>query len=80
MFLFGILFNFLFLLVRYHLGTIAFGALLLAIIKYIRLLLEYVDEKLKRKTNPVVDFILKYDRASVVMSLPACSNLQCFPF
>ena len=47
-------------LVRYHLGTIAFGSLILATVRFIRYFLEYIDQKLKKKTNPIVDFILKY--------------------
>ncbi|OQS02050.1 choline transporter, partial [Thraustotheca clavata] len=32
---------------RYHLGTIAFGSLIIAIIQFARLVLEYIDQKLK---------------------------------
>ena len=32
---------------RYHTGTLAFGSLILAIIQIIRVLLEYLDHKLK---------------------------------
>lgn len=34
---------------RYHTGSLAFGSLILAIIQIIRVLLEYVDHKLKGK-------------------------------
>jgi len=46
----------------YHLGTLAFGSLLIAILKMIRLGLEYVDRKLKEagaKENRVAIFIMK---------------------
>ena len=33
--------------VRYHLGTLAFGSLIIAIIRFIRLCIEYVEAKLK---------------------------------
>ena len=39
-------------------GTIAFGALIIAIIQMIRIVLEYLDQKLKGKENKVVKFIL----------------------
>jgi len=41
---------------RYHLGTLAFGSLLIAIIRMIRVMIEYIEEKLKEyhQDNPVV--------------------------
>ncbi|XP_038045562.1 choline transporter-like protein 2 [Patiria miniata] len=46
--------------IRYHLGSIAFGSLIIAIIKIIRVLLEYAEVQLKKgKDNKVVSFILK---------------------
>eukprot|EP00057_Strongylocentrotus_purpuratus_P015284 XP_011669758.1 PREDICTED: choline transporter-like protein 2 [Strongylocentrotus purpuratus] len=46
--------------IRYHLGSIAFGSLIIAIIQIIRVLLEYVEQKLKGKTdNAVVKYIIK---------------------
>ena len=41
---------------RYHLGTLAFGSLLIAIIRLIRVMIEYIEEKLKEyhQDNPVV--------------------------
>lgn len=41
---------------RYHLGTIAFGSLIISIIKFIRYFLEYADQKLKQysQDNPLV--------------------------
>jgi choline transporter-like protein 2/4/5 len=34
--------------IRYHLGTIAFGSLLIAIVQFIRFILEYIDSQSKR--------------------------------
>ena len=47
-------------LLRYHTGTLAFGSLIIAIIKMIRLMLQYVQDKLEEKgaDNPVVKVIL----------------------
>ena len=41
---------------RYHTGTLAFGSLIIAIIKMIRLMLQYIQDKLEEKgaDNPVV--------------------------
>ncbi|XP_041368219.1 choline transporter-like protein 2 isoform X3 [Gigantopelta aegis] len=44
---------------RYHLGTLAFGSLIIAIVQLIRLMLEYVDQKLKGSENPVAKFFIK---------------------
>ncbi|KAL5013102.1 hypothetical protein ScPMuIL_011653 [Solemya velum] len=44
---------------RYHLGTLAFGSLIIAIVQLVRVLLEYVDHKLKATENPVGKFFLK---------------------
>ncbi|XP_039745321.1 choline transporter-like 2 isoform X2 [Pararge aegeria] len=38
---------------RYHLGTVAFGALIIAIVKVIRVILEYIDHKVKKYDNPI---------------------------
>jgi solute carrier family 44 (choline transporter-like protein), member 2/4/5 len=43
---------------RYHLGTIAFGSLLLAICKIIRVLIEYIETKAKMYDNIVTRFII----------------------
>ena len=42
--------------VRYHLGTLAFGSLVLSIVRMIRVMIEYVEDKLKKygEDNPVV--------------------------
>ncbi|XP_074655894.1 choline transporter-like protein 2 isoform X3 [Tubulanus polymorphus] len=45
--------------IRYHLGSIAFGSLIIAIIQLIRAMLEYLDHKLKGSENPVAKFFLK---------------------
>lgn len=42
----------------YHLGTIAFGSLILAICRLIRLILEYIDRKLKKYDSSVTRAIL----------------------
>ncbi|EDV94450.1 choline transporter-like 2 [Drosophila grimshawi] len=42
----------------YHLGTLAFGSLILAICRMIRLVLEYIDRKLKKYDNVVTRAIL----------------------
>ncbi|KAK7940164.1 hypothetical protein WMY93_003490 [Mugilogobius chulae] len=43
---------------RYHTGTLAFGSLILSIIQIIRVLLEYLDHKLKGAQNKFVKFLL----------------------
>ncbi|KAJ8039264.1 Choline transporter-like protein 2 [Holothuria leucospilota] len=46
--------------VRYHLGSIAFGAAIIAIIQLIRIFLEYLEVQLnKGKENAVVKFVLR---------------------
>ncbi|KAG4077520.1 hypothetical protein HA402_002947 [Bradysia odoriphaga] len=44
--------------VRYHLGTLAFGSLIVAICRMIRVGLEYLDHKLKKYDNAFVKAIL----------------------
>ncbi|XP_021707993.1 CTL-like protein 2 isoform X3 [Aedes aegypti] len=44
--------------VRYHMGTLAFGSLIIAICKIIRACLEYVDHKLRKYDNGVVKAVL----------------------
>ncbi|XP_059157346.1 choline transporter-like protein 2 isoform X2 [Physella acuta] len=44
---------------RYHMGSLAFGSLIVAIIQLIRALLEYVNRKLKGSENRVAIFVLK---------------------
>lgn len=43
---------------RYHLGTLAFGSLIIAICRIIRVMLEYIDRKLKKYDNEVTKAIL----------------------
>ncbi|KAM9784405.1 choline transporter-like protein 2 isoform X1 [Syngnathus typhle] len=43
---------------RYHTGTLAFGSLILSIIQIIRVLLEYLDHKLKGAHNKFTRFLL----------------------
>ncbi|XP_076609163.1 choline transporter-like protein 2 isoform X2 [Chaetodon auriga] len=43
---------------RYHTGTLAFGSLILSIIQIIRVLLEYLDHKLKGAHNKCTKFLL----------------------
>lgn len=44
--------------VRYHLGTVAFGSLIIAIVRVIRVILEYIDHKLKKFDNPFTKCIM----------------------
>ena len=46
----------LYRVVRYHLGTLAFGSLLLAIVSMLRVLLEWIEQKMAQygADNPVV--------------------------
>ena len=48
----------------YHLGTLAFGSLIIAIIRVIRAMIEYVDHKLKQyhQDNPFVKCCLCFCR------------------
>lgn len=43
---------------RFHLGTIAFGSLIIAICTMIRVMLEYIDSKLKKYENPFTKAVL----------------------
>jgi hypothetical protein len=38
---------------RYHTGSLAFGSLILAIVQIIRVMLEYLDQRLKGAALPV---------------------------
>ena len=48
---FGMLFISMKYATVYHLGTIAFGSLIIAIIKFIRAIVSYVENKLKMYNN-----------------------------
>ncbi|XP_039370009.1 choline transporter-like protein 2 isoform X4 [Mauremys reevesii] len=43
---------------RYHTGSLAFGSLILAIVQIIRVLLEYLDHRLKAAENKFAKFLL----------------------
>uniref|UniRef100_A0A8C5WYK7 Choline transporter-like protein n=1 Tax=Laticauda laticaudata TaxID=8630 RepID=A0A8C5WYK7_LATLA len=43
---------------RFHMGSLAFGSLILTIVQLIRMVLEYLDHKLKDSENPVAKFFL----------------------
>lgn len=43
---------------RYHTGSLAFGALILSIVQFIRIILEYLDHKLKGITLHSSSYIL----------------------
>ncbi|CAH1271865.1 SLC44A4 [Branchiostoma lanceolatum] len=44
---------------RYHLGSLAFGSFIIAVVQIIRVMLEYVDHKLKDSENRAAKFLLK---------------------
>ncbi|KAM4675347.1 choline transporter-like protein 2 isoform 3-T3 [Discoglossus pictus] len=44
--------------IRYHTGSLAFGSLILAIVQLIRIILEYLDHKLKGAQNNCARFLL----------------------
>ena len=44
--------------IRYHLGTAAYGSLVIAIIKTIRAVLAYIQRKAKRSGNKIAQYIL----------------------
>ncbi|KAM4640535.1 choline transporter-like protein 4 isoform 1-T1 [Discoglossus pictus] len=43
---------------RYHTGSLAFGSLILTLVQIIRIMLEYLDHKLKDAHNPCTRFLL----------------------
>lgn len=43
---------------RYHLGTVAFGSLIITICRIIRVILEYIDQKLKKWDNEFTKCLL----------------------
>nr|KAF6350173.1 solute carrier family 44 member 2 [Myotis myotis] len=43
---------------RYHTGSLAFGALILAIVQIIRVMLEYLDQRLKAADNKFAKFLM----------------------
>ncbi|XP_031430332.1 choline transporter-like protein 5-B isoform X3 [Clupea harengus] len=44
--------------IRYHTGSLAFGALILSIVQFFRIILEYLDHKLKGAQNAFARFLL----------------------
>ncbi|XP_029976358.1 choline transporter-like protein 4 isoform X2 [Salarias fasciatus] len=43
---------------RYHVGSLAFGALILTLVQIVRVILEYIDHKTKSSQNAVARFIM----------------------
>ncbi|CAL8299300.1 unnamed protein product [Lota lota] len=43
---------------RYHVGSLAFGALILTLVQIVRILLEYIDHKTRAAQNPCARFLL----------------------
>ncbi|CAJ1083219.1 choline transporter-like protein 4 [Xyrichtys novacula] len=43
---------------RYHVGSLAFGALILTLVQIARIILEYIDHKTRSAQNPIARFIL----------------------
>ncbi|XP_016349231.1 choline transporter-like protein 4 [Sinocyclocheilus anshuiensis] len=43
---------------RYHVGSLAFGALILTLVQIVRIFLEYLDHKFKEAQNPCTRFIM----------------------
>jgi len=44
---------------RYHTGSIAFGSFIIALVQLVRIILEYIDHKVKGSENKVAKFIMK---------------------
>jgi solute carrier family 44 (choline transporter-like protein), member 2/4/5 len=56
---FPLIYSFI-IVVRYHLGSIAFGSLLIALLRYIRMIIEYINSKLAQITdNFLVAFLMR---------------------
>ncbi|CAH8441889.1 unnamed protein product [Schistosoma turkestanicum] len=53
------LFTSLFRSVFYHIGSLAFGSFLIALLQWLRVILEYIQTKLKKANNPVANFFMK---------------------
>ncbi|XP_023665535.1 choline transporter-like protein 4 isoform X3 [Paramormyrops kingsleyae] len=43
---------------QYHVGSLAFGALILTLVQFIRVVLEYIDHKFREVQNPCARFIM----------------------
>ncbi|XP_033738048.1 LOW QUALITY PROTEIN: choline transporter-like protein 1 [Pecten maximus] len=46
-------------LIRYHLGSIAFGSFIIALVRLLRLILGYIQRKLKGRVGKVAEFLMK---------------------
>ncbi|KAL4235863.1 hypothetical protein ACF0H5_004251 [Mactra antiquata] len=46
-------------IIRYHIGSIIFGCLILTIVMFIRLLLSFVENRLRGKEHPIAVFLFK---------------------
>ncbi|XP_075239030.1 choline transporter-like protein 2 isoform X2 [Convolutriloba macropyga] len=44
---------------RYHMGSLAFGSFIIAVIQIIRMILEYLDHKYKDKKGMIATFVMK---------------------
>ncbi|KAK4473814.1 hypothetical protein MN116_003148 [Schistosoma mekongi] len=44
----------------YHIGSLAFGSFLIALLQWLRAMLEYIHTKLKKANNPIASFFLKF--------------------
>lgn len=45
---------------RYHVGSLAFGALILTLVQAVRILLEYIDHKTRSKASHLMSTMLRY--------------------
>ena len=54
--------GFLLRTLRYHIGTLAFGSLIIAVIRMIRLILEHIENKMKEyhQENPIAKVRLRF--------------------
>ncbi|XP_075533716.1 choline transporter-like 2 isoform X5 [Dermacentor variabilis] len=76
----------LWITVRYHLGSVAFGSLILTIVRVIRIVLEYIDEKLKRYDNEFTRCLMSHCWAlpprppdTISTSFPGCAFTSPYP-
>ena len=61
----------------FHLGTVAFGSLIIAIIRMIRTILEYIEKKLKKFNNDLTKYkVGKPGKCSTKLFISRC--LLCF--
>lgn len=64
---------------RFHLGSIAFGSFIVAVIQFVRLLLEYIDRKTKnmQKGNPAARWIMCCVRYCLWWGLKRSQTSHC---